>query len=141
MEKNKSRRNFIQKSLIAGAGLSLIDPLAVFAAAKKPKMKLGLVTYLWGKDWDLPTLIANCEETGLLGVELRTHHAHGVETDLSKNERNDVKNGLPTVRLPVSGTVRTSNFTVPTRPLYVKTLKMQKPIFNCVKILAPPGLK
>lgn len=54
-------------------------------------MQLGLVTYQWGKDWDLPTLISNCEKTGLLGVELRTQHAHGVETSLSKNERKEVK--------------------------------------------------
>ena len=54
-------------------------------------MKLGLVTYLWGKDWDLPTLIANCEKSNLQGVELRTEHAHGVEVTLSKNERSEVK--------------------------------------------------
>jgi len=54
-------------------------------------MKLGLVTYLWGRDWDLPTLIANCEKTGFLGVELRTQHAHGVETSLSAKQRSDVK--------------------------------------------------
>ena len=57
---------------MAGAGLSLIDPLTVQAMVKKSEMKLGLVTYLWGRDWDLPTLIANCEKTGFLGVELRT---------------------------------------------------------------------
>lgn len=54
-------------------------------------MKLGLVTYLWGKDWDLPTLIANCEKSNLKGVELRTEHAHGVEINLSKSERSEVK--------------------------------------------------
>ena len=27
-------------------------------------MQLGLVTYMWGADWDLPTLIKNCEATG-----------------------------------------------------------------------------
>ena len=27
-------------------------------------MRLGLVTYNWGKDWDLETLIKNCEATG-----------------------------------------------------------------------------
>jgi len=54
-------------------------------------MKLGLVTYQWGKDWDLPSLIANCEKTGLLGVELRTEHAHGVETSLSVSQRTEVK--------------------------------------------------
>jgi sugar phosphate isomerase/epimerase len=91
MNKNQSRRTFLQKSLIAGAGLSLIDPFSAHAMVKKSKMKLGLVTYQWGKDWDLPTLIANCEKTGFQGVELRTQHAHGVETSLNAQERKDVK--------------------------------------------------
>ena len=42
-------------------------------------MNLGLVTYNLARDWDLPTLIRNCEETGFHAVELRTTHAHGVE--------------------------------------------------------------
>ena len=54
-------------------------------------MKLGLVTYMWGAKWDLPTLIRNCEATGFAGVELRTTHAHGVETTLSRDERMDVR--------------------------------------------------
>src|SRR5665647_2510673 len=91
MKNEHSRRIFLQRSLVAGIGLSLIDPLSVLAAAKKSEMKLGLVTYLWAKDWDLPTLIANCEKTGYLGVELRCDHKHGVETNLSANERADVK--------------------------------------------------
>ena len=91
METNQSRRNFLQKSMAAGLGLSLVGPLSAQALMKKAKMKLGLVTYQWGKDWDLPTLIANCEKAGLLGVELRTQHAHGVETDLSASEREEVK--------------------------------------------------
>jgi len=86
-----SRRSFIQKSLVAGSGLTLLNPLSAFSMQKKSKMQLGLVTYQWGKDWDLPTLITNCEKTGLLGVELRTQHAHGVETSVSRNERLEVK--------------------------------------------------
>ena len=54
-------------------------------------MRLGLVTYQWAKDWDLPTLIANCAKTGILGVELRTEHAHGVESRLNATQRNEVK--------------------------------------------------
>ena len=54
-------------------------------------MKLGLVTYQWAKDWNLPTLIANCTKTGVLGVELRTEHAHGVETKLNAAQRAEVK--------------------------------------------------
>jgi sugar phosphate isomerase/epimerase len=54
-------------------------------------VKLGMVTYLWGRDWDLPTLIANCEATGFGGVELRSGHAHGVEITLSKPQRDEVR--------------------------------------------------
>ncbi len=52
---------------------------------------MGLVTYLWGEDWDLETLIGNCSEAQLLGVELRTTHAHGVERTLNAQQRLDVK--------------------------------------------------
>ena len=54
-------------------------------------IQLGLVTYLWGKDWDLPTLIANCEKAGIRGVELRTEHAHGVEPEISADRRREVR--------------------------------------------------
>ncbi|MFC2116078.1 sugar phosphate isomerase/epimerase family protein [Bacteroidota bacterium] len=91
MNKNQSRRSFLQKSLLAGVGLSLIDPFSAHAMMKESKMKLGLVTYQWGKDWDLPNLIANCEKAGFLGVELRTQHAHGVETSLTASQRTEVK--------------------------------------------------
>jgi sugar phosphate isomerase/epimerase len=53
-------------------------------------MQLGLVTYQWGADWDLPTVIKNCQETGFAGVELRTTHKHGVEPSLSDAERKEV---------------------------------------------------
>ena len=54
-------------------------------------MKLGIVTYMWGADWDLPTLIKNCEATGFEGIELRSTHKHGVEPSLTKEQRADVR--------------------------------------------------
>ena len=54
-------------------------------------MRLGLVTYQLARDWDVETIIANCEETGFAGVELRTTHAHGVEVGLSDAERAEVR--------------------------------------------------
>ena len=54
-------------------------------------MRFGLVTYQWGKDMDLPTLIDACEKSGLLGVELRTEHAHRVEPNLSPVQRQEVR--------------------------------------------------
>jgi sugar phosphate isomerase/epimerase len=54
-------------------------------------MRLGLVTYNLAKDWDIPTIIKNCEAAGFEGVELRTTHKHGVEPTLTKEERAKVK--------------------------------------------------
>ncbi|MDP4285711.1 MAG: TIM barrel protein [Bacteroidota bacterium] len=91
MKENLSRRLFIQKSMAAGISFAAFSNLSAFSIPPYPEMKLGLVTYQWGKDWDLPTLIANCEKAGLLGVELRTQHAHGVEINLSALQRTEVR--------------------------------------------------
>jgi len=92
---NRSRRCFLRQSLSLGTAAltagSLGESLAAATGAPGDKLKLGLVTYLWGKDWDLPTLLANCEKSGVLGVELRTTHAHGVEPSLSLAERAEVR--------------------------------------------------
>lgn len=53
-------------------------------------MQLGLVTYMWGADWDLPTLLNTCRLTGFRGVELRSGHKHGVEPTLDGAARRDV---------------------------------------------------
>lgn len=54
-------------------------------------MKLGLVTYMWGAKWDLPTLIKNCELTGFESVELRSTHLHGVEPSASPEARKEIR--------------------------------------------------
>ncbi|MBN1464180.1 TIM barrel protein, partial [candidate division KSB1 bacterium] len=90
---NLTRRDFLK----AAAATSMTLGLAACSAQKAPLgtpgagMRFGLVTYLWGRDWDLPTLIANCAACDILGVELRTQHAHGVEPTLTAVERADVK--------------------------------------------------
>lgn len=92
--KNISRRSFLHHSSLVACGAAVgSSQLAPFAdaAAKATRMQFGLVTYLWGKDMDLPTLIETCEKSGLGGVETRTQHKHGVEPSLSKAERGEVK--------------------------------------------------
>ena len=54
-------------------------------------MKLGTVTYQIAAKWDVPTIIEKCKTTGFEGVELRTTHAHGVEVDLSREQRAAVR--------------------------------------------------
>ena len=87
------RRQFLRSSLASSVavGSLMAAPWSWAAAAGPTKMKFGLVTYLWGQHMDLPTLLAACEKSGLLGVEVRTEHKHGVEPQLNAMERREVK--------------------------------------------------
>ncbi|MCX7049254.1 MAG: TIM barrel protein [Candidatus Sumerlaeota bacterium] len=98
--KSASRREFIAGALGTAAGvcaLGALNPSGVFAAdapAKgAAKLRLGLATYQWGMDWDIPTLIANLQKANVLGVELRTSskYAHGVELEIAAQRRSEVK--------------------------------------------------
>lgn len=83
-----ARRDFLK-----AATASVILPTVAFSAesATAAKLKLGLVTYNWGKDWDVPTVIKNCSETGFAGVELRSTHKHGVEITIGQAQRKKVR--------------------------------------------------
>jgi sugar phosphate isomerase/epimerase len=54
-------------------------------------MRIGIVTYNLAREWDLPTIIERCANTGIEGVELRTGHAHGVEVNLNVAQRKEVR--------------------------------------------------
>ncbi|MBN1851785.1 MAG: sugar phosphate isomerase/epimerase [Pirellulales bacterium] len=88
-----NRRTFLRSLATLTALPALGTWLRGALAESQPdsQMKFGLVTYLWGKDMDLPTLLQICERSDLLGVELRTEHRHGVEPALSKKERAEVR--------------------------------------------------
>ncbi len=98
-----SRRGFLTSAAVSGIasiGSQWIQPDAQARAEKdspwpdlsRPSpMKLGMVTYNLGKDWDLATIIKNCSEAKFQGVELRTTHAHHVEVNLSASERSEVR--------------------------------------------------
>lgn len=84
-----SRRHFLHTVLGTSAA-------AAFAADAKltykgDNIQFGLVTYMWAADWDLPTLIKNCETAKILGVELRIDHAHKVSPALTPAERAEVR--------------------------------------------------
>lgn len=94
------RRTFLRQSL---TGIAAATTLSVGAADKPasakapsfltapPRMKLGTVTYNLAQDWDVETILKNCEAAKFEGVELRTTHAHKVEVNLSKADREKVK--------------------------------------------------
>ena len=91
------RRTFLQSSLTAAGLLALgRQPISALSqnnsnpALSGGGFKLGMVTYNLAKDWDIPTIIKNCEQTGFEAVELRTTHKHGVEPTISKAQRQEV---------------------------------------------------
>jgi sugar phosphate isomerase/epimerase len=77
----------IQDSTRGEAARSMISP----APDPAPPFHLGMVTYNLAWNWDIDTIIKNCETTGFEGVELRTTHKHGVEISISKVRRAEVK--------------------------------------------------
>ena len=60
------RQTFLKDiSLLAGASLLAGTGVVGVWMPQKSAIKLGLVTYLWGKDWEVPTLLKNCIDTGI----------------------------------------------------------------------------
>ena len=100
MNNSFSRRDFLQKAAVASASAAMIPGISVASVKEQgikrtaqtdPPLKLGLMTWNVGRDWDIETIIKNCQEAQFKHVELRTTHKHGVEVSLTKQERNAIR--------------------------------------------------
>jgi sugar phosphate isomerase/epimerase len=118
---NITRRQFIHAGTVSLGALSLSPQLARAAAAPKPasflahppQMHLGLVTYNLAQDWDIPTIIRNCEAAQFEGVELRTTHAHKVEVNLTPDQRREVKKRFQDSKVQLVGLGSTFDYHTP----------------------------
>lgn len=138
--KNLSRRNFLLQTATAGLGMATVGSLGSFYPAG-PKMRFGLVTYQWGRDWDLPTLIANCEKSGLWGVELRTQHAHKVESNLSAIERSEVKKRFADSPVTCLGYGSNFEYHSPDPAELAKNIEQTKVYIQLCKDIGATGIK
>jgi sugar phosphate isomerase/epimerase len=122
---------------VAGARFSFA------AAAKKPgkKMAFGLVTYQWGKDWDLPTLLANCAKAKIRGVELRTGHAHKVERNLGSAERAEVKKRFADSPVTLVGIGSAEEFHHPDKAALEKAIEATKAFIKLSHDVGGSGVK
>ena len=91
-------------------------------------MRFGLMTYQWGMDWDVPTLIANCTKTKAYAVELRTsaHYAHGVELTMGDAERREVKKRFADSPVQVIGVASAERFDWPDRDRLAQAIEIVK---------------
>jgi len=104
-------------------------------------MQLGLVTYNWGRDWDLPTLIRNCEATGFEGVELRSTHKHGVEPSLSKADREKVARRFAETKVELVGLGSACEYHSPERAVVKKNIEETKAFVKLCHDVGGTGVK
>ncbi|MFM7607060.1 MAG: sugar phosphate isomerase/epimerase, partial [Prosthecobacter sp.] len=84
-----NRRHFLATLLGARAATALSQDVKLSHLGEN--IQFGLVTYQWGKDWDIPTIIRNCSAAKVTGVELRVEHKHNVTPDLTSAQRVEVR--------------------------------------------------
>lgn len=107
----------------------------------KPGMRIGLVTYQWGRDWDLPTLLANCEKAKILGVELRTGHKHGVEPSLSKEQRLEIKKRFAESPVELVGYGANDEYHSPDPAVLKKNMDHTKALLHLMHDIGGTGVK
>ena len=151
MEKT-GRRRFFKRGATALAAMSAtkLENLGAVSrppaspgrpADPAPPFKLGLVTYELAKDWDIETIIKNCEAAGFEGVELRTTHRHGVEPTISKQQRAEVRKRFEgsAVRLVSLGS--TSEYESPDPAVVEKNVENTRAFAELARDLGCMGVK
>ncbi len=104
-------------------------------------MFFGLVTYQWGKDWNLPTLLKNCEKAAVLGVELRTTHAHGVEPSLTAKQRQEVKKRFGDSPVVLAGLGSNERFDNPDAAVVKRAIEASKKFLVLSHDVGSTGVK
>jgi sugar phosphate isomerase/epimerase len=104
-------------------------------------MAYGLVTYQWAKDWTLPTLLANCEKSGVAGVELRTTHAHGVEPSLNDAQRAEVRSRFADSQVTLVGLGSNERFDDPNPEAVKKAIEAAKDFIRLSHDVGGSGVK
>ncbi len=133
------RREFIKGISLTAMALAL--PQGELFAKKNSKMKIGLVTYQWGKDWDIPTIIQHCEKSKVLGVELRTQHKHGVEPTLNSNQRKEVKTRFADSAVVLLGYGSNAQFDSPDRAILKQNIDAAKELLKLSHDVGGSGVK
>jgi sugar phosphate isomerase/epimerase len=144
-----SRRSMLSASCIAAAGMAQRSSFSWAQAPVAPASNVksdigfgfGLVTYQWGADWDLPTLLKNCQTVGMRGVELRTTHKHGVEPSLSEKEREEVRKQFEDSPVTLVGLGSDERFDNPDPQVVAKAMERSKEFIRLSHDIGGSGVK
>src|SRR5436190_9246710 len=139
-----SRRRFVTVGGAAGAAaVAALLPGSARAAPPQgpPKFRLGIVTYNIAAAWDLPTLLKICKAVGLSPVELRTTHKHGVEPNLTKEERKEVRQRFADAGVEIWGCGSTCEFHSPDPAVVKKNIETCKAFVELAADIGGKGVK
>ena len=140
-----NRREFLggtTATAVSALALNVSIPRAAAAQFARPaKMRLGLVTYNLAADWDIATIIKNCEATRFEGVELRTTHSHKVEVNLSKEERAEVKKRFSDSRVKLFGLGSTFDYHTPDQAKLRQDIETTKEYIRLARDVGATGIK
>ncbi|MEO8076721.1 MAG: TIM barrel protein [Acidobacteriota bacterium] len=136
-----NRRTFLS-GIAALPAVASLD-LSQTAAPPPPRggLKLGIVTYNIGKDWDVPTIIKNLTDTGYDAVELRTTHKHGVEIALPAAARAEVRKRFADSPVRIGGLGTTCEYHSPDPAVVRKNVDETKAWVTLAKDLGSPSVK
>lgn len=142
--RHASRREFLRQASLGAIALAAgpaISSSLLGADAAPAGMRFGMVTYQWGRDWDLPTLIKNLTTAKVLGVELRTTHKHGVEPTLTADQRKDVKKMFADSAVTLVGLGSAEDFHKPDPKALEKSIEATKAFLKLSHDVGGSGVK
>lgn len=142
-----NRREFLRQTAalaaVAGGGSleAAEETPSQLSSLETPGLKLGLVTYNLAMDWDLPTLLARCRQTGFQGIELRTTHRHGVEPTLTAARRREVRQQFEDSGLVLWGLGTTCEFHSPDPAVVQQNIATCRDFVRLARDLGARGVK
>jgi sugar phosphate isomerase/epimerase len=104
-------------------------------------IQLGTITYNIAKDWDLPTILTRLEKLGYAGVELRTTHAHKVEVNLTRAERQEVRKRFEDSPVELAGLGSAFEYQATDPAVVRKNIEGTKEYVRLAHDIGAPGVK
>jgi sugar phosphate isomerase/epimerase len=103
--------------------------------------QLGIVTYNIAKDWDLDTIFKKLEALGYEGVELRTTHAHKVEVNLTKAQREEIRRRFEDSVVQIAGLGSTFEYQAADPAVVRSNIEGTKEYVRLAHDIGAPGVK
>jgi sugar phosphate isomerase/epimerase len=103
--------------------------------------QLGIVTYNIAKDWDLDTILKQLERLEYAGVELRTSHAHKVEVNLNKAQRDEVRKRFEDSPVQIAGLGSAFEYQATDPAVVRRNIEGTKEYIRLAHDVGSPGVK